>query len=229
MDRFILILAWYLASWHIAPKAVKKPLNPVLGKLSTVIGIIFKVIILPIIFPNRCLIILLNQHISIWYQIQRLRLMGFLFLNPDFWNSSAAMMEGWAHLTLGEHNGEIYEMNQPNVYCRGILFGKMKMELGDHMFVKCEKTGIEADIEFKTKGFISGTYDAIDGYIKDSKTSENRYHITGKWNEVMEIKDLKTGKKRVLVDTKNHSGKAESEIIRRARGIRIKKALETNC
>ena len=64
------------------------------------------------------------------------------------------------------------------------------------------ETGIEADIEFKTKGFISGTYDAIDGYIKDSKTSENRYHITGKWNEVMEIKDLKTGKKSSIRYTK---------------------------
>ena len=71
----------------------------------------------------------------------------------------------------------------------------MKMELGDHMYVKCRKTGLEADIDFKTKGFISGTYDAIEGVIKNSKTSEVLYQITGKWNEVMEIKDLKTGKK----------------------------------
>ena len=45
----------------------------------------------------------------------------------------------------------------------------MKMELGDHMYVKCRKTGLEADIDFKTKGFISGTYDAIEGVIKNSK------------------------------------------------------------
>ena len=69
----------------------------------------------------------------------------------------------------------------------------MKMELGDHMYVKCRKTGLEADIDFKTKGFIG--CDAIEGVIKNSKLLEALYQITGKWNEVMEIKDLKTGKK----------------------------------
>lgn len=62
------------------------------------------------------------------------------------------------------------------------------MELGDHMIVKCEKNGIEADIEFKTKGFISGTYDAIEGVIKDSKAGEELFRISGKWNEIMYIK-----------------------------------------
>lgn len=35
LDRFIGVLRWYLASWHISPKAVKKPLNPVLGEVFT--------------------------------------------------------------------------------------------------------------------------------------------------------------------------------------------------
>jgi len=37
------------------------------------------------------------------------------------------------------------------MYARGILFGKMKYELGDHSFVKCPETGLCADIDFKTK------------------------------------------------------------------------------
>lgn len=204
MERFILVLAWYLASWHIAPKAVKKPLNPVLGETfncywNSIQGKHSAYYISEQVSHH-------PPKSSYFYLVPdaRIKVNGILIPKSRFLgNSSAAMMEGWAQLTLGEHNDEIYEMNQPNVYCRGILFGKMKMELGDHMYVKCQKNGIEADIDFKTKGFISGTYDAIDGYIKDSKTSENLYHITGKWNEVMEIKDLKTGKKRVLVDTKN--------------------------
>jgi len=39
----------------------------------------------------------------------------------------------------------------PNMYARGILFGKMVIELGDTCTARCEKLGIAADIEFKTK------------------------------------------------------------------------------
>lgn len=204
VERFVSVLAWYLASWHIAPKAVKKPLNPVLGETFNCYWENIS---------DDCSAYYISEQVShhppkssYFYLVPeaKIKVDGILIPKSRFLgNSSAAMMEGWAHLTLGEHENEVYEMNQPNVYCRGILFGKMKMELGDHMYVKCRKTGLEADIDFKTKGFISGTYDAIEGVIKNSKTSEVLYQITGKWNEVMEIKDLKTGKKRVLVDTKS--------------------------
>jgi hypothetical protein len=39
----------------------------------------------------------------------------------------------------------------PNMYARGILFGKMVLELGDMCYAKNEKLGINAEIEFKTK------------------------------------------------------------------------------
>lgn len=39
----------------------------------------------------------------------------------------------------------------PNMYARGILFGKMVLELGDTCNAKNEKTGMSSDIEFKTK------------------------------------------------------------------------------
>ena len=44
----------------------------------------------------------------------------------------------------------------PNMYARGILFGKMVLELGDMCVAKNEKHGISCDIEFKTKvAFVS--------------------------------------------------------------------------
>lgn len=70
----------------------------------------------------------------------------------------------------------------------------MKTELGDHMIVRCQALGLEADIEFKTKGFISGTYDAIEGSIKEIETSKELFQLTGKWNDIIDIKDLNTGK-----------------------------------
>jgi hypothetical protein len=91
-------------------------------------------------------------------------------------------------------------ITQPNMYARGILFGKMKYELGDHAVVRCPETGLEVDIEFKVKGWVGGTYNAIGGYIKDTKSGKNLYELSGLWNAEMFIKDLSTGKKELLFD-----------------------------
>lgn len=39
----------------------------------------------------------------------------------------------------------------PNMYARGILFGKMVLELGDTCIAKNEKNELYCDLEFKTK------------------------------------------------------------------------------
>ena len=79
------------------------------------------------------------------------------------------------------------------MYVRGILFGKMKYELGDHSYVKCPEQDLIADIEFKTKGYFMGCYDAIGGYIKRESTGEILYELGGKWNEEMWIKNHLVG------------------------------------
>lgn len=77
------------------------------------------------------------------------------------------------------------------MYARGILFGKMKYELGDHSYVRCPELGLSADIEFKTKGWVSGTYNAIGGTIKNDRTGEVLYELSGMWNTDMFIRDVK--------------------------------------
>ena len=44
-----------------------------------------------------------------------------------------------------------YVITMPNMYARGILFGKMILELGDTCIAKNEKNGLYCDLEFKTK------------------------------------------------------------------------------
>ncbi|CAH2351229.1 oxysterol-binding protein homolog 7 [[Candida] railenensis] len=202
LARFLLMVKWYLSCWHIAPKAVKKPLNPILGEVFTCYW--------DNIANDKTAYYISEQtshhppKSSYFYLIpeSKIRVDGIIIPRSKFLGtSSAAIMEGWAHVTLGERDDEVYIVNQPNVYCRGILFGKLKYELGDHMYVKCPKTGYVADIEFKTKGFISGTYDAIEGTVKHVDSPDVLYTISGKWNDVMEIKDQKSGKKEVFYDT----------------------------
>jgi hypothetical protein len=81
-------------------------------------------------------------------------------------------------------------VTQPNMYARGILFGKMKYELGDHSYVRCPENNLVADIEFKTKGYFSGTYNAIGGTIKNEETGEVLYELSGLWNGEMHLKDV---------------------------------------
>ncbi|CAO3589084.1 unnamed protein product [Absidia cylindrospora] len=38
LDKFIGVVKYFLSGWHIKPKGVKKPYNPVLGEISNVIG-----------------------------------------------------------------------------------------------------------------------------------------------------------------------------------------------
>ena len=76
------------------------------------------------------------------------------------------------------------------MYARNIIVGKMQYELGDHSFVRCPESGLEADIEFKTKGWIGGNYNVIGGYIKDTKAGKNLFELSGLWSGEMSIKDL---------------------------------------
>lgn len=108
-------------------------------------------------------------------------------------------MEGTAVLTLSNRGkdpkkGEKYILTQPNMYARGILFGKMKYELGDHSFVRCPELGLVADIEFKTKGWVSGTYNAIGGIIRNEQTGESLFELSGLWSDEMVLKDLRVSR-----------------------------------
>lgn len=119
-------------------------------------------------------------------------------------------------------------VTQPNMYARGILFGKMKYELGDHSSVRCPELGLVADLEFKTKGYFGGTYNAIGGSIKNEKTGETLFELSGMWSGEMVAKNIrvrdvmgvtnllltsaKTGHKEVLFDASH--AKHTSPVVR---------------
>jgi len=82
-----------------------------------------------------------------------------------------------------------YVLTMPNMYARGILFGKMVIELGDTCTVRNGAQDLHADIEFKTKGFFSGTYNALAGRVKHGPTELGE--VMGKWSALMEFKTAK--------------------------------------
>jgi len=66
-------------------------------------------------------------------------------------NSAASIMNGENLIRLRSFPEEDYVITMPNVYARGILFGTMVMEMGDHCTVRCEHTDLICEVEFTTK------------------------------------------------------------------------------
>ncbi|RPA80810.1 hypothetical protein BJ508DRAFT_307019 [Ascobolus immersus RN42] len=204
-ERFISVVKFYLSGWHIKPPGVKKPLNPVLGEFYSCYWD-FDDDSKAYYFAEQT-----SHHppkSSYFYMApkQRIRIDGTLKPRGQFLgNSAASMMEGIAILRFLDRPGlnggcEKYYLTQPNMYVRGILVGKMKFELGDHSYVRCPTLDLVADIEFKVKGYIWGEHNSIGGTIKRASTGEVLYELSGKWNEAMYIKNVRTGEKRLLFD-----------------------------
>ncbi|KAI9894297.1 MAG: hypothetical protein M1814_004151 [Vezdaea aestivalis] len=205
IQRFLSVVKFYLSGWHIKPPGVKKPLNPILGETYTCYWdysdgtrgyyISEQTSHHP---PKSSYFYMAPEH--------HIRIDGTLKPRSKFLgNSAASLMEGTATLrfmqrTTKSPGGERYTLTQPNMYARGILWGTMKYELGDHSFVKCPENDLVADIEFKTKGWVGGTYNAIGGFIKKESTQEHLYELSGKWNGEMFVKDLITGQRELLFD-----------------------------
>ncbi|ETN37551.1 uncharacterized protein HMPREF1541_07173 [Cyphellophora europaea CBS 101466] len=200
VQRFVSVIKFYLSGWHIKPPGVKKPLNPILGETFTCwweykdgtkgYYISEQTSHHP---PKSSYFFMAPEH--------HIRVDGTLRPRSKFLgNSAASLMEGISYLTFLNRQNERYIITQPNMYARGILFGKMKYELGDHSYVRCPATGLSADLEFKTKGWVAGTYNAIGGIIKNEQTGEQLYELSGLWTGEMFIKDLTTGQKKPLFD-----------------------------
>ncbi|KAK8050224.1 oxysterol-binding protein [Apiospora phragmitis] len=203
VDRFVAVVKFYLSGWHIRPPGVKKPLNPILGEIFTCYWDL----------PDDTRAYYISEQTShhppkssYFYLVpdHHIRVDGTLKPRSKFLgNSAASMMEGTAILSLlnrgkDPKKGERYILTQPNMYARGILFGKMKYELGDHSFVRCPELGLVADIDFKTKGWVGGTYNAIGGTIKNEQTGEILYELSGLWSDEMFIRDVRTGLKEIF-------------------------------
>ncbi|KAK5047784.1 hypothetical protein LTR84_006449 [Exophiala bonariae] len=204
VERFVSVVKFYLSGWHIRPPGVKKPLNPILGETFTCYWD----------YPDNTKGYYISEQTShhppkssyfFMAPEHHIRVDGTLKPRSRFLgNSAASLMEGISYLRFTNRGtskgGEKYILTQPNMYARGILFGKMKYELGDHSFVRCPENNLAADLEFKTKGWVGGTYNAIGGTIKNEATGEVLYELSGLWSGEMFIKNVKTGQKKVLFD-----------------------------
>ncbi|RKP09614.1 hypothetical protein THASP1DRAFT_14015 [Thamnocephalis sphaerospora] len=188
VERFVQVTRYFLSGWHIQPKGVKKPYNPVIGEFFRCQWE----------YANKTRAVFVSEQVShhppvsAYYYASpenNLVIRGQIYPKSKFLgNSVASLMQGGSVIEFTNRPGEQYTIAMPNIYARGILFGTMVMELGDVAVVRCHKTGLVCEIEFKTKGFFTGTYNAISGKVKREATGETLYEITGKWSDRLFIK-----------------------------------------
>ncbi|CAF0732153.1 unnamed protein product [Rotaria sordida] len=123
---------------------------------------------------------------------------GSILARSKFYgNSLSAILDGTARLTL-LNRGEDYIITMPYANCKGILIGKLTMELGGKVTIVCEKTRYSADIEFKLKPFIGGQEltNHIEGKIRLEK--DVIYTFSGHWDDEITMVDKATNAKCVF-------------------------------
>ncbi|TPX52533.1 hypothetical protein SeMB42_g01370 [Synchytrium endobioticum] len=189
VDRFIHVVRYYLSGWHIRPKGVRKPYNPVLGEIFRCKWV----------HPNHDNVtsIYVAEQVShhppistYYYTCPELgvEIQGDLRPKSKYLGNSASVsFHGDARIKLAKHSGEEYIATFPTMYARGILFGTLYLELGDTVTIKCPANDLICDIEFKVKGFFTGTYNGVTGRIRRESTNEPLYTISGKWTDTIHI------------------------------------------
>ncbi|GFZ49468.1 Oxysterol-binding protein homolog 6 [Saitozyma sp. JCM 24511] len=217
--RFIKVMTYYLSGWHIKPRGAKhaplnddtlSPTNTPLSwfrRYNPVLGEFFRC---SYFFEDGSEGFYIAEQVShhppvsaFFYVSPKNGLLVTGELKPKskfLGNSAATIMEGEDRIRLlnKPEDGE-YVITMPNTYARGILFGKLILELCDVSAIDNPQTEYHCDVDFKAKGWISGGYHHIQGMVKGPGKSDVG-EVSGRWNSVIEYADKKSGKKGVLFD-----------------------------
>ncbi|KAJ8405324.1 hypothetical protein AAFF_G00323150 [Aldrovandia affinis] len=196
-NRMKKVVKWYLSGFYKKPKGLKKPYNPIIGETFRCMWIHSKTNSKTFYISEQ-----VSHHppISVFYVSNRkdgFCLSGSILAKSKFYgNSLSALLDGEARLTF-LNRGEDYIMNMPYAHCKGILYGTMTLELAGQITIACEKTGYNAQLEFKLKPFLGSndSVNQISGKIKLGK--EVLATLEGHWDSEVFINDKKTG----VVDT----------------------------
>jgi hypothetical protein len=155
MERLLAVIRFHLSSWHLKPKGVKRPYQPILGEFfrcqwkyrdhSQAFYIAEQV---PSSFDASSTIS------SYYYACPEHDVVVTGNLEPRskcLGNTIITFLQGHTYLYFTNQENEMYDMTLPNVYLRGVIFGTMFTELGDTITIVCKKTDLACTLKFKTK------------------------------------------------------------------------------
>ena len=201
-ERLLQITRYFFAGWFMRPKGVKKPFNPILGEF------------------HRCewkeedgtdsfyICEQVSHHppISAFFYCNA---QGGIVVEGElrpkakfFGNSAGTIMEGGSVIKLKR---DLFNVNNPNIYARSLLFGTMYMELGDTCEISSPTTNLSCQLEFKQRGMFGGVdakdADGVKGKIFNRDDKTNYFKISGTWKGKTVAKSDITGKEVTVFDT----------------------------
>lgn len=202
VERMVGVVRWYFSAYHVRPKGSKKPFNPVLGETyrcnvkdsdgtsDTAVSWVAQQV---------------SHHppVSAFFSRSKdgnVALQGTFAPKSKFLGNSAASIGGGGfRLLMPSRDNEVYYINWPTVYVRGIMFGTLLMEIGGPVQILCPQTGLQADIEFVPKPWFGGAYHTVKGTIKKGESTA-LYTLAGSWTSKMTMTDSNTKEEKVLFD-----------------------------
>jgi len=192
-ERFLLVLKFYLSSFHIRPRGVKNPLNPLIGETfackwehpdSTSYYVAEQLSHHP---PRTAFCfydikngVAVNSNLAPSYV-------------KFYGNSAETRISGSSKISLFSNNlEETYSFSFPTFLVRGILVGTLAMEMIGKVQCSCAKTGYTAEIEFKSKGLLFGKYNELVGKVKKKGQKGAIYTIHGFWDGTISITNVRS-------------------------------------
>ncbi|OHT06263.1 Oxysterol-binding protein [Tritrichomonas foetus] len=192
--RCLHLCTWIVSGFHMAPRTPKKPYNSLLGE-------VFRALL---IGPDGSkygtyVAEQVSHHppISAFHYCDReggAIIWGHSEMRSRFLgNSVVAQMDENTKVNLDLPNiGETYEFNFPNMYGRGIFLGRLVMEIGGKVQIKCKQSGVTATIDFLEKPYIFGRYNRFKGEIVREKKAQLTFE--GRWSAFMRVNDHRNKK-----------------------------------
>jgi len=195
-QRFLQVLKFYLSGWHMHPKEVKNPFNPILGEVfrcsynfedSTTEYVAEQISH----HPPSTAFCLYNP--SKYFALNA-------FVKPSFkFNLKSNSLETILGGKLKGHLlslGEEYEAIFPHIVVKGIIMGTLNMDLCGTAYLKCPQSGYVADMEFRTKGYFTGKESHVS--VKVKRGSQVLYTLEGRWDGIITITSHLTNQTQVF-------------------------------
>jgi hypothetical protein len=150
-ERIKAVLKFYLSGFYKKPKGLKKPYNPILGEVYRSYWYNSDTDSKTYYIAEQ-----VSHHPPITSFCVSNRKDGFcvygtiLAKSKFYGNSVSAILDGKLKLIFINRNEE-YFITLPYANCKGLLIGKLTMELGGKIDIQCPKTGYSAEVEFKLR------------------------------------------------------------------------------
>lgn len=106
--------------------------------------------------------------------------------------STTVLVEQLGKTVYSISDGEKYTVSLPPLHLEGFIYGAPYIELDKSSEIVSSKSGYKCTLNYTGAGWVSGKSHTLKGEIRD-KDGNLLYTLSGQWNELVTLKNEKTG------------------------------------